>query len=215
MNIFGDYAFKFLKRPEMLDWINELNEKLQFQLTGGESPYFLNNSTITQDGTTTQWDVSTFKIIQLFFIEVSYDQGNTYTDWILPIDFRTRLVNDQNVAGFYRLGGDTLFIEPNALPANVVIKLWYYTLPELIVTESDNLRNPFQASTWMFVNYILQRGYEKDRKYAEVVPYYRDLVDKDTDVILKRLKERIKAVGKMMTQSWMANIQGGDGGWGW
>jgi hypothetical protein len=76
-----------------------------------------------------------------------------------------------------------------------------------MVDQGDELMNPFKGQTRLFVNYGLQRAFEKDRKVAEFAKYYRDMVQLETTEVIQRLKARIKAVGKAVVQSAFNDIE--------
>lgn len=194
--IFGDPNFKFLDRDEITDWINELYEKLQEQVTGGESPYFITNTIITSTGAVS-YDLSSFDIIHIFLIELSSDNGVTWDQFLLPNDFRYQLRGERAVASYYRIGGNTMFVDP-IVPTGQQMRVWFFTTPVLLQDQTDELMNPFKGQTRLFVNYALQRCFEKDRKITEFATYYEQKNTADVAEVVQRIKARIKSVGKMV-----------------
>ena len=203
--LFGDPNYRYLNRDEITDWLNEYYEMIQERITGGESPYFINYTEITSTGAVS-YDLSQYDIVHLFLIETSTDGGVNFDGFMLPTDFRYQIRGERNVSSYYRIGGETMFDDP-ILPAGQIMRLWYFTDPVLLVDQGDELLNPFKGHTRVFVNYALQRAFEKDRKVTEFSEYYQKLVDTDTDLIVTRLKERIKAVGKAVAQTSFNDIE--------
>jgi len=202
--LFGDPNYRYLRRDEITDWLNEYYEMIQERITGGESPYYINYVEITSTGAVS-YDLSQYDIVHLFLIETSTN-GIDFDGFMLPQDFRYQIRGERNVSSYYRIGGDTMFDDP-ILPAGQTMRLWFFTTPVILVDQGDELLNPFKGHTRVFVNYALQRAFEKDRKVTEFSEYYQKLVDADTEMIVTRLKERIKAVGKAVAQTSYNDIE--------
>lgn len=197
LTLFGDTQEQLLSRSVITDWINEANEDLQYMVMGGDSPYYLNSAVIQVNGTL-NYNIASYSMEHIYLIEISYD-GINYNDTVNPLDFRFNTTGEQGAYG-WRLAGQSITIAPLLLAGS--IRIWYGTLPVMLVNQGDTLQDPFKAHTRMYVNYALMRANEKDRKFDGAVPYYEKRYGKERDAVVPKLKSRIKAAGMAMATTW-------------
>jgi len=189
---FGDREERLITRDDITRWMNYLNYKMQILVSGGESPYYINSAIIPTTGDET-YDISSYNMLGVFMIELSYDGGLTYPAVITPKDFR---IKDYSICLHrdYRIAGDTLFINP-CIPAGKTMRIWYTTTPMQMVNPTDEIPNPFKGLAEVFHDYGMMRAHEKDRKVQEFSIYFQNSVNKalnSTDGIIYKLKRRIR-----------------------
>lgn len=209
-DMFGETNLQtFVTRQAILSYFNELLEKIHFQLTGGESPLYIEDyefqAPITSNNELVV-DLSVLNIINLILVEYSVDNGLSYSRQMEPHDFRFGLQSPQNSDYAYEFFNSSLRIYPT-VQTNVKIRVWYYTNPVLLQQDGDLLPGPLQASSRLFVDYAIMRAHEKDRKFMgnsrapEFASFYQtrlfghsEVADDQGEVglIVDRLKSRIK-----------------------
>ena len=200
-DMFGETDLQvFVTRQTILNYFNELLEKVHFQLTGGESPLYIENYTFSPTPTANNElivDLSAYNIINMILVEYSIDNGLTYSRQMEPHDFRFGLQAPINSDYGYEFYNSSLRIYP-AAQTNVLIRIWYYTNPVLLMMDGDLLPGPLQASSRLFVDYAVMRAHEKDRKVTEFASYYQNRLfgpkgdTGEVNLIIDRLKSRIK-----------------------
>jgi len=206
----GDSKDSFITREIILTWINECVNTLQFMITDGESPYYVNSATITSTNADT-YDLSDEAPLGVFMVEISKDGGLTYPYRMTPKDFRNRdsggSVDDYD----YRLAGMTLHVNPK-VPTGDIIRVWFSDNPTQLADQSDVLPDPFKAHSAMIVNYCLMRAHEKDRKFMEIATYYRRIWEKDIerpDSIIYKIKSRLSQGNKAIASTYSDDYDSG------
>jgi len=196
LTLFGDKQEQFITHTDILDWINECGARVQNQLTGGESPYYVTSSIITSTFADS-YDISGLGVIHLFKIDLSYDGGLTYPDLLDVTDSR---LNSQGGTAAYSASimGNNLITKPK-LPTGYKMRLWYYTDQTQLTSISDVLPDPLKGASDMYVDYCLMRAHEKDRKVEEMSKLYYLKWDKAMKEVVPRIKTRIKVANMMMS----------------
>lgn len=205
LELFCDNPQDFITRKMITVWVNELYRRCQFLIQGSESPYDI-NYLIIDGNDLTEFDISSYEMIGIYMAEISTDGGITYGQVVTPKDARAKDLPGSIGIYDYRLAGNKLIFNPK-IPLGTKIRVWYTTLPVSLVNPSDTLKTPLKTHTYLFTNYGLQRAYEKDKKLAEMAPYYRNMVDKDMNIkdpesLISKIRTRIKQGNMIMNTSW-------------
>lgn len=208
LEMFDDQDQQFINRNLITTWLNECYSQVQFAITDSDSPYFVASTTITSTGDIS-YDLSSYGMLAIYFIEVSNDSGVTYKETITPTDFR--MENNGGIASShaYTLAGTTISIAPN-LTTGKVMRIWYLINPVILVNPTDELIDPFKRMTYIFIDYCMMRAHEKDRKMNELAIYYKTkfntyfVMNPQTGPVsvLMKYKSRLKQGNFSMSTSW-------------
>lgn len=211
--LFGDTLQQNITSDMIRRWLNECYRRLQVIVTGGDSPYYVGNTTITSTGAQS-YDLTSYDMLNIFLVELSHDGGLTYVETIDPADARFKTIPGATSVYSYQIMGQTFIPNPVVNPGDVM-RFWYFTNPVALANPTDTLLDPFQPLVDLFIDWALMRAHEKDRKMAEMASYYRSKVKEtinDPNGVINRLKTRIKQGNKTMATPWMDDMSV-TGGW--
>ncbi len=207
-SIFENGNWDLLNPDEVMKWTNEFNQMCQFEIMGSDSPYYITNQQFTIDATH-QVDISSYDMIRVFMVEISYDGGITWPDFVTPKDFRFKDMPGAISSFDYEIAGNLVIFSSN-MQVGANIRIWFATTPVLLQSPSDILLSPFKGHSYAFVNYNLMRAHEKDRKFSEGAIYYQNFVEdylKNTQGLIAKIKQRIKQGGMPMATTYADNYE--------
>ena len=188
MDIYGDPVNEYVTKDMLQDWTNEFLERMMFEVTGGDSPYFVNSYTFPVNALNGSIDISNYNLLSIFLIEYSLDNLK-FTQEIVASDFRN-YGSSASSATTYDIVGNILQL--NNLPKSGWIRVWGATDPILIGKDSDVLPEPFRGVSHICINWILRRCNEKDRKVQELGAYYDKQIENDTLTVIRYLQSRLR-----------------------
>lgn len=202
LELFGDPNEETITRTMVTYWLNEFHRKLQVIATGGDTPLFVTNTTITSTGAQS-YSLSSYDIVNLFLVELSTDGGSNYTQTVDPADARFMTNAGATSMYTYKIMGETMLVN-GTIPSGYVMRLWYFTTPESLTDPTDELLTPFIPLVDMYINHALMRAHEKDRQ-IERADYYRAEIRRefrDSNSVINRIKTRVKQGNKTMATTW-------------
>ena len=209
LSLLGDKDENLTDRDELTDWINEWTQACQFAIQGSDSPYYVDSVIINSIGGTS-YDLSQYEIIFIFMIELSFDGGVTWTDFMTPKDFRFR-DNPGAISQYeYQIGGQTMTVNP-VIPTGVQIRMWFTTTPTILTSQTDVLPTPFKGHSAAWVDYLLMRANEKERKFSENAAHFKNKCDDfltNREGVVSKIRQRIKQGGIAMATTFADDAEG-------
>uniref|UniRef100_A0A7V3JA78 Uncharacterized protein n=1 Tax=candidate division CPR3 bacterium TaxID=2268181 RepID=A0A7V3JA78_UNCC3 len=175
-----------IRRDDITRWINEIYRKVQHKVRQKNLGFGLTYSgELSFTAGQAEYDLPT-DFAQLYKLEVAMD-GISYRN-PTPLDMRdvepTRVFSPAEPY-FYFIGNKIGF-QPT--PNSGTYRMWYYSTPQLLSSDGDELLYPYNQYPEIFINYAMFRFCQIHK--PERVAEFKGLADEAINTMLTDLAER-------------------------